>query len=91
MIRNTFKGLAFYSKALSMLFKHNLWMYFLAPTIISIAMVFGVFKTRSRFVDPFREWIGHVYPEDWAFSETVNKVLSAIGGGLGELLAFTTA
>ena len=88
MIQNTFKGLAFYSKAVSMLFKHNLWMYFLAPTIISIGIVFGAFKTRSRFVDPFREWIGQVYPDSWPFSETIDKVLSAIGGGLGELLVW---
>ncbi|MDG1295872.1 MAG: EI24 domain-containing protein [Saprospiraceae bacterium] len=88
MIRNTFKGLSYYSQAASMLLRHNLWMYFIVPTIASLLLVFTVFKTRAGFVDKVQDWLGNIYPDTWFFAEQIEKVLALLGGALGEIFVW---
>ena len=88
MVRNTFKGLSYYSNAFAMLFKHNLWMYFLVPTLASILIILTTFKTRSGLVDRIQNWLGDIYPENWFFAEQIGKGLSSIGGALGEIFVW---
>ena len=64
-----------------MLLRHNLWMYFIVPSLAALLLVFTVFKTRSGFVDKVQDWLGNIYPDTWYFAEQIEKALSLLGGG----------
>jgi CysZ protein len=88
MIRASFKGLSYYSKAFTMLFRHRLWIYFVVPTLASLLIIGTFVNVRSSLVDRIQDWLGGVYPETWVFSDHIEKLLSTVGGALGEIFVW---
>ncbi len=87
-MRSAFRGIGYYSKAISILFQYNLWTYFLVPSITSLILIFTVFKTRSKLVDPVQSFIGNLYPESWIGSNWIGGALDWLGGAVGEILVW---
>lgn len=57
MFRNLGTGFNSYGKAISFIAKHNLWIYFIYPFLISVAVILTGFYTFSAITEPVREYL----------------------------------
>ena len=79
MIKDLVSGMAAYLEAFQIASKHRLWIYFVAPVLISIALGVGIFYAAWGLSGNIGEIINKLYPWDWG-SEVVAKIGQVFGG-----------
>ncbi|HMQ49427.1 MAG TPA: EI24 domain-containing protein [Saprospiraceae bacterium] len=77
-------GISSHLKALSLISKHRLWIYCLAPGIISLLLGVAIIGTAWNISDNAADWLMAFYPYEWG-----RKVLDWIAQAFSGLLVLT--
>lgn len=80
------RGATAYLRGVQLIAKHNLWLYFWIPVLLSLVLGFAVLSTAWGVSDDLGGWIISFYPFEWGKS-TFEKIATITGGV--SLVAFT--
>jgi CysZ protein len=80
------RGATAYLRGVQLIAKHNLWLYFWIPVLLSLVFGFAVLSTAWGISDDLGGWIISFYPFEWGKS-TFGKIATITGGV--SLVAFT--
>jgi len=72
-------GITSYLKGLKVIARYNLWVYFLAPTLLSLILAYFIFSTAWNLSDDMGGWVSDFYPIEWG-KAVFENVATAIGG-----------
>ncbi|GAB5554358.1 MAG: hypothetical protein Sapg2KO_39490 [Saprospiraceae bacterium] len=79
MLKDLVSGMTAYLNAFQIASKHRLWVYFIAPVLISIALAVGIFYSAWGLSGNIGNVINNIYPWEWG-SEAVAKIGQVFGG-----------
>lgn len=79
MLKDLFSGMSAYLEAFQIASKHRLWIYFIAPVLISIALGAGIFYSAWNLSGNIGDIINNLYPWEWG-AEAVAKIGQVFGG-----------
>lgn len=87
MFHEISEGISAHWKALDLIRKHRLWIYFLAPGIISLLLGIAIIGTAWNVSDDAADWIMRFYPYEWG-RKVLDWIVQAFSGILVLTLGF---
>jgi CysZ protein len=79
MVKDLVSGMSAYLKAFQVASEHRLWVYFIAPVLISIILGVSIFYSAWSLSDNIGSIINNLYPWEWG-SAVVAKIGQIFGG-----------